>query len=60
MDMVALGEPGTPLIFWAIAGAKNIPEPITMRKTSIPADMSLKLLGNKRLSKDLKRVNMIF
>jgi hypothetical protein len=57
--MVELGEPGTPLICWAITGAKNTPEPITMRKTSIPADMSLKLLGNTLSKKDLRRVSII-
>jgi len=57
--MLTAGEPEVSSRVWAMAEEKNAPEPITMKKTSIPTDMSLKFFGNKLLRKYLKRVSII-
>ncbi|NCO76141.1 MAG: hypothetical protein GW856_13050 [Cyanobacteria bacterium] len=44
--MVALGEPGTPLIFWAIAGPYQIPGAATITVARKPISIGLRRSGN--------------
>jgi hypothetical protein len=54
MDMVALGEPDTPLIFWARAGNHQNPEVATMTKANAPAIIGWNRDGNRRSSRDFR------
>jgi hypothetical protein len=60
MDMVALGEPGTPLIFWARAGNHQKPEITTITRDRNPARIGWKRSGRRRSIRDFRFLNMVF
>ena len=54
MDIVALGEPSTPLIFWASTGNHQKPEVTTITRDRIPARIDWKRSGRRRSSRDFR------
>jgi hypothetical protein len=59
MDMVALGEPGTPLIFWASTGNHQKPEVTTITRARSPVIIGWKRFGRRRSSRDFRFLNMV-
>jgi hypothetical protein len=59
MVIVELGEPGTPLIFWARTGTHQKPEIRTINRDRVPAIIGWKGFGRSRFIEE-KNLRIIF